>query len=70
LNVLVNNAGIMRKIDLRDTANRLEDINGEIETDLTGPVRSKPAGPLHVADNLTPAQGWTISGRLSVQGAP
>jgi len=39
LNVLVNNAGIMRKINLNDTGNGLEDISREIETNLTGPVR-------------------------------
>ena len=39
LNVLINNAGIMRKIDLQDTAGDLEEITDEIETNLAGPVR-------------------------------
>jgi uncharacterized oxidoreductase len=39
LNVLVNNAGIMRKVNLQDTRDSLNDINSEIDTDLTGPVR-------------------------------
>ncbi len=39
LNVLVNNAGIMRKINLHDTGNGLENICREIETNLMGPVR-------------------------------
>ncbi len=43
LNVLINNAGIMRKINLlrgrEDSANGLEDISREIETDLIGPIR-------------------------------
>lgn len=42
LNVLINNAGIMRKINLletaQDTENWLEDISREIDTDLTGTV--------------------------------
>lgn len=36
LNVLINNAGIMRRIDLRQPN---DDITREIETDLAGPVR-------------------------------
>lgn len=39
LNVLINNAGIMRKINLLDRGIDLEDISREIDTDLTGPVR-------------------------------
>jgi uncharacterized oxidoreductase len=38
LNVLINNAGIMRKIDLLDKGNGLEDITREIETNLNGTV--------------------------------
>lgn len=38
LNVLINNAGIMRKINLLDQRNGLEDISREIETNLTGTV--------------------------------
>ncbi len=41
LNVLINNAGIMRKINLaRDEEQKdLQDISREIETDLVGPIR-------------------------------
>lgn len=39
LNVLINNAGIMRKINLQDKGVDLEDLVREIETNLTGPVR-------------------------------
>jgi uncharacterized oxidoreductase len=40
LNVLVNNAGIMRKINLLgNESGGLEDISHEIETDLIGPIR-------------------------------
>lgn len=39
LNVLINNAGIMRKINLQSTENGLDDISREIETNLLGPVR-------------------------------
>jgi uncharacterized oxidoreductase len=39
LNILVNNAGIMRKINLHDIENDLDDINREIETNLSGPIR-------------------------------
>jgi uncharacterized oxidoreductase len=39
LNILINNAGIMRKINLQDTSSDLHDISREIETDLVGPVR-------------------------------
>jgi uncharacterized oxidoreductase len=47
LNVLINNAGIMRKLNLQDRrnetqnggANALQDIGREIETNLLGPIR-------------------------------
>jgi uncharacterized oxidoreductase len=39
LNVLINNAGIMRKINLRDGVADLADINREIEINLSGPIR-------------------------------
>lgn len=39
LNMLINNAGIMRKINLQDKGGDLEDISREIETNLMGPVR-------------------------------
>src|SRR6202171_873680 len=39
LNILINNAGIMRKINLHDEAGSLEDITREIEINLSGPIR-------------------------------
>src|ERR1700724_1180956 len=39
LNILINNAGIMREINVHDTAGSLEDITREIETNLSGPIR-------------------------------
>jgi uncharacterized oxidoreductase len=39
LNILINNAGIMRKINLQDRGTGLEDLSLEIETNLTGLVR-------------------------------
>jgi uncharacterized oxidoreductase len=39
LNVLINNAGIMRKINIQKEGDGLQDISREIETDLIGPVR-------------------------------
>jgi uncharacterized oxidoreductase len=39
LNILINNAGIMRKINLQDKGSDLKDIGLEIETNLLGPVR-------------------------------
>lgn len=39
LNMLVNNAGVMRKINLQDRGADLEDLSREIDINLTGPVR-------------------------------
>lgn len=39
LNMLINNAGEMRIINLHDTSNTLEDITCEIEINLIGPIR-------------------------------
>lgn len=39
LNILINNAGEMRKINLHDTSIDLDDINREIEINLSGPIR-------------------------------
>jgi len=39
LNILINNAGVMRKINVHDTGGSLEDITREIEVNLSGPVR-------------------------------
>src|SRR5712664_127833 len=39
LNILINNAGIMREINIHDKAESLEDITREIEINLSGPIR-------------------------------
>ncbi|MHB1922332.1 MAG: SDR family NAD(P)-dependent oxidoreductase [Chitinophagaceae bacterium] len=39
LNILINNAAEMRKINLHDTSTDLENINREIEINLSGPIR-------------------------------
>lgn len=39
LNILINNAGIMRKINLKELEGDSRDISAEIETNLTDPVR-------------------------------
>ena len=39
LNILINNAGIMREINVHDKAGSLEDVTREIEINLSGPIR-------------------------------
>jgi uncharacterized oxidoreductase len=39
LNIIINNAGIMRNLDLNDTSMDLENITSEIEINLSGPIR-------------------------------
>src|SRR6202051_236398 len=39
LNILINNAGIMREINMHDKAGSLEDITREIEINWGGPIR-------------------------------
>jgi uncharacterized oxidoreductase len=39
LNILINNAGIMRNINLLDAGNGQQEIAAEIDTDLSGPIR-------------------------------
>lgn len=39
LNILINNAGIMRNMDLQNTSMSLEDITREIDTNLSGTIR-------------------------------
>src|SRR6266446_5409454 len=39
LNILINNAGIMREIKVHDKAGSLEDITQEVEINLNGPIR-------------------------------
>ncbi len=39
LNIIINNAGIMRNIDLLDTRENGQEITAEIDIDLSGPIR-------------------------------
>lgn len=39
LNILINNAGIMKKINLQDTTGSLSDLTQEMEINLNGPIR-------------------------------
>src|SRR6266496_1359407 len=39
LNILINNAGIMREINVHDKAGSIEEITREIEINLSGPIR-------------------------------
>jgi uncharacterized oxidoreductase len=39
LNVIINNAGLMRNMDLQDTCMALDDITTEIDTNLSGTIR-------------------------------
>jgi len=39
LNILINNAGIMRNINLHDSNDDLSDLTREIDTNLSGPIR-------------------------------
>jgi uncharacterized oxidoreductase len=39
LNIIINNAGIMRKINLHDPKNDLAGLTREVETNLMGPIR-------------------------------
>ena len=39
LNVLINNAGVMRRINLQEPGSQSDDITREIETNLNGPIR-------------------------------
>jgi uncharacterized oxidoreductase len=55
LNVLVNNAGIMRKISLRDGADDLADVTREIETNLNGPIQMVAQFLPHLKQQSSPA---------------
>ena len=55
LNVLVNNAGIMRKISLRDGADDLADVVREIGTNLNGPIRMVAQFLPHLKKQKSPA---------------
>ena len=39
LNIIINNAGLMRNMDLQDTSMDLENITQEIDTNLSGTIR-------------------------------
>jgi uncharacterized oxidoreductase len=39
LNIIINNAGLMRLIDLQDTSLDLDNINREVATNLTGTIQ-------------------------------
>ncbi len=55
LNVLINNAGIMRKISLRDGADNLADVVREIDTNLNGPIRMVAQFLPHLRKQKSPA---------------
>jgi uncharacterized oxidoreductase len=55
LNVLINNAGEMRKLDLQDPAMDLHDITREVEINLSGPIRMVQQFLPHLKTNKTAA---------------
>jgi uncharacterized oxidoreductase len=55
LNVLINNAGIMRKISLHDRAADLTGITREIESNLNGPIRMVSQFLPHLKKQKSPA---------------
>ena len=55
LNILVNNAGVMRKINLQDNNADLEDLSLEIDTNLNGPVWMVKQFLLHLKAQPTAA---------------
>ena len=54
LNILINNAGIMRAINVHDKAGSLEDITREIEINLSGPIRMVKQFLPHLKQNQRP----------------
>jgi uncharacterized oxidoreductase len=62
LNVLINNAGIMRKINLQDGGTDLASITREIETNLNGPIRMVNQFLPHLKKQKTPAVVNVTSG--------
>jgi uncharacterized oxidoreductase len=73
LDILINNAGIMRQINLHQARSDLEDLTCEIDIDLTGPIRmtaqflphlkaQKSAAIVNVSSGLAflPAPQWPI----------
>jgi uncharacterized oxidoreductase len=55
LNILINNAGVMRKISLPDGMADLTDITREIETNLNGPIRTINQFLPHLKKQKSPA---------------
>jgi uncharacterized oxidoreductase len=73
LDILINNAGIMRKVNLHQARSDIEDLTREIDIDLTGPIRmiaqflphlkaQKSAAIVNVSSGLAflPAPQWPI----------
>src|ERR1700676_5662040 len=65
LNILINNAGIMREINVHDKAGSLEDITREIEINLSGPIRMGKQFLAHLktksgAEIRNVSPGWTF----------
>src|ERR1700721_3228177 len=65
LNILINNAGIMRKINVHDKAGSLEDITREIEVILSGPIRMVKQFLPHLkkksgAEFMNFSSGWVL----------
>ena len=55
LNVLINNAGVMRKINLHDGAADLSDLTREIDINLNGPIRMVTRFLPHLKKQAAPA---------------
>jgi uncharacterized oxidoreductase len=55
LNVLINNAGIMRKINLHNSAADLRDLTREIDINLSGPIRMVEQFLPHLKKQAAPA---------------
>ena len=54
-NILINNAGIMRTINIHDAGSNLEELTGEIDTNLSGPIRMVKAFLPHLKTKATAA---------------
>jgi uncharacterized oxidoreductase len=55
LNILINNAGIMRTINLHSNEGNLDDITREIDINLSGPIRMTQKFLLHLKSKPTAA---------------
>lgn len=69
LNILINNAGEMRRINLRDPANTTGDIAREIDINLSGPIRMIQQFLPHLA-NQTSAAIVNVSSGLALVPFP